>query len=328
MSIHETELLKIAREESVRPHVLEKSLQLLRLLDAIQMEESLSGKFALKGGTALNLFHFDAPRLSLDIDLNYVGSTSLEEMRQERPILEHELKKVYGSLGMHVERSATAHAGGKYEIRYPSALNRGKGSIEVDLNYMYRVPLLPLEYKESVKLGGRQSRPILLTSFEETVAGKLSALLDRDASRDLFDMYYILNSGKAIDKQKLKTVFLAYYIMEDKKTPEISLQSIQVNPQDVIHKLRPVLRNREEFDSDKKCINWAKQAAREVKAQLKDILSLGKKEQQFLEQALNHGKTDFSLITENQELISRLELHPKIQWMKQKKAQKGRGVRM
>ena len=283
MSIQETELLKIAREESVRPHVLEKSLQLLRLLDAIHMEESLRGKFALKGGTALNLFHFDAPRLSLDIDLNYVGSASLEKMKEDRPIVENELKRVYESLGMNVAGSATAHAGGKYEIRYPSALNRGRGSIEVDLNYMYRVPLLPLEYKESAKLGGRQSSPILLMSFEETVAGKLSALLDRDASRDLFDVYYILSSGKEMDKQKLKTVFLAYYIMEEKKKPEISLQSIQANPQDVIHKLRPVLRSREELDSDKKCIHWAKEAAREVKTQLKDILSLGTKEKQFLD---------------------------------------------
>ena len=328
MNITEKDLRNAAREERVHPEILEKSLTLLSLLDAIEENTSLCGKFALKGGTALNLFHFDAPRLSLDIDLNYVGSASLEAMKEDRPIVENELKRVYESLGMNIERSATAHAGGKYEIRYPSTLNRGKGSIEVDLNYMYRVPLLPLEYKQSAKLGGRQSNPILLMSFEETVAGKLSALLDRDVSRDLFDMYYILSSGREFDKQKLKAVFLAYYIMEDKKKTEISLQSIQVNPQDVIHKLRPVLRSREELDSDKKCIDWAKNAAREVKTQLKDILDLGEKEKTFLEQALNHGKTDFSLITEDQELISRLEQHPKIQWMKQKKLQGGRGLRM
>jgi hypothetical protein len=40
---------------------------------------------ALKGGTALNLFHFDVPRLSVDIDLNYVGAIERDTMLAENP---------------------------------------------------------------------------------------------------------------------------------------------------------------------------------------------------------------------------------------------------
>jgi hypothetical protein len=41
-----------------RPDVLEKVIHLLNLLDAFQNHPFLKGKFALKGGTALNLFVF------------------------------------------------------------------------------------------------------------------------------------------------------------------------------------------------------------------------------------------------------------------------------
>ena len=52
-----------------QPDVLEKVAQLLGLLDAIRSHPFLEGRLALKGGTALNLFVFDVPRLSVDIDL-------------------------------------------------------------------------------------------------------------------------------------------------------------------------------------------------------------------------------------------------------------------
>ena len=57
-----------------RPEVFEKVHHLLNLLEAINQEEFLRDRLALKGGTALNLFLFDLPRLSVDIDLNLFKS--------------------------------------------------------------------------------------------------------------------------------------------------------------------------------------------------------------------------------------------------------------
>ena len=71
---------------------MERVAQLLGLLDAMQRHPFLRGKLALKGGTALNLFVFDLPRLSVDIDLNYVGAESREAMLEERPRLEEALR--------------------------------------------------------------------------------------------------------------------------------------------------------------------------------------------------------------------------------------------
>ncbi len=63
-----------AQATGIRPDVLEKVAHLLGLLDALRSHPFLKEKLVLKGGTALNLFVFDVPRLSVGIDLNYVGA--------------------------------------------------------------------------------------------------------------------------------------------------------------------------------------------------------------------------------------------------------------
>ena len=76
--------------------LLEKTGHLLGLLDAIRSHPFLGPRVALKGGTALNLFIFDAPRLSVDIDLNYVGTSQREVMLAERPLVDQAVQAVCG----------------------------------------------------------------------------------------------------------------------------------------------------------------------------------------------------------------------------------------
>ena len=64
---------------------LEKVFRLMGLLDALNSHPFLKTRIVLKGGTALNLFHFDVPRLSVDIDLNYIGAADRDTMLAERP---------------------------------------------------------------------------------------------------------------------------------------------------------------------------------------------------------------------------------------------------
>ena len=60
---------------------VEKVLQLINLLNRLNSHPFLKGKFALKGGTALNLFVFNIPRLSVDIYLNYIGAMNRKDWR-------------------------------------------------------------------------------------------------------------------------------------------------------------------------------------------------------------------------------------------------------
>jgi len=79
MKISNERLIDIANQTGFRSDILEKAIQLLGLLEALRDHPTLESKLALKGGTALNVFYLDIPRLSVDIDLNYVGAVGREE---------------------------------------------------------------------------------------------------------------------------------------------------------------------------------------------------------------------------------------------------------
>jgi predicted nucleotidyltransferase component of viral defense system len=70
MRLSRERLLAEAAATGFRAEIREKTVQLLSLLEALDTHPYLRGRWALKGGTALNLFHFDLPRLSVDADLN------------------------------------------------------------------------------------------------------------------------------------------------------------------------------------------------------------------------------------------------------------------
>jgi predicted nucleotidyltransferase component of viral defense system len=67
------EITRIAETSGFRPESVEKVLRLCGILERLDRHPTTRGAWLLKGGSALNLLHMDVPRLSVDIDLNYVG---------------------------------------------------------------------------------------------------------------------------------------------------------------------------------------------------------------------------------------------------------------
>ena len=59
--------------QGFQPRTLDKVERLLDLLEEMQRHPDLKGRLAMHGGTAINLFMLDLPRLSVDVDLSYVG---------------------------------------------------------------------------------------------------------------------------------------------------------------------------------------------------------------------------------------------------------------
>jgi predicted nucleotidyltransferase component of viral defense system len=124
------QLQRAAAETGFPADGLEKVLNLLRLLDGFRAHPYLKTRLALKGGTALNLFEFDVPRLSVDIDLNYVGSPDRDTMLAERPEVERAIVAVCGRLDLTVKRVPSEHAGGKWRLGYQRAAG-GTGTLEI-----------------------------------------------------------------------------------------------------------------------------------------------------------------------------------------------------
>lgn len=195
---------------------------------------------ALKGGTALNLFFSDIQRLSIDIDLNYIGAEDREVMLSERPKLYEAIEAVCQREGFAIRRFPEEHAGGKWCLRYPSVLGQG-GNLEVDVNFMFRIPLWPVVLRDSLPVGSYKAVHIPVLEYHELAAGKLTALLARHASRDLFDTHQILKRD-GLDPQRLRIAFIVYGGINRKDWRTVSTKDVDFEERALEQQLLPLLR--------------------------------------------------------------------------------------
>lgn len=319
--ISKERLIKEKNNSGYRQEVIEKVVWLMHVLSAIAEDSYLKDRLALKGGTALNLFYFDLPRLSVDADFNYIGQQNREAMLEERPLVENRLTKLLQRLGLNLTRNPQVHAGGKMIWRYPSALGN-QGTIEIDLNFMYRIPLLPTSHKTSIVLAEQKIDQLLLLDLHELAAGKLTALVDRSAGRDLFDAYHLF-SHPEINLTKLRLLFVIYAAMSQKKNYlNIEPHHIVADTENLKNKLIPVLKNnyKETFTS---MPGWITHLTEQVQIQFKKLLPFTEKEQQFIQLVQQTGVIQPELITNDPTLAPKIASHPALQWMAQKATRKG-----
>ncbi len=177
------EIESFAATHGFRAEIVEKVARLVAILRRMSEQEALAGAWVLKGGTALNLFHLELPRLSVDIDVNYIGHAGADAMRAARPSFERVLTGCCEREGCSVLREPHEHAGGKFRLRFPSAFT-ASSNLEVDVSYVARVPLLGVESRrlalrevdEALMLRAREAMPIvesLVVHAGATVTGAL-----------------------------------------------------------------------------------------------------------------------------------------------------------
>lgn len=140
-----------------RPDIIEKVIRLLLILERIGNHAFLGSRMSLHGGTALNLFVLAMPRLSVDIDLSYVGNTDREQMLAERPAIEHAIADIARELGFTVTISPAEHSGRTFRLQYKGTA--GLDSVKIDTNFLNRSPLLPLQRKTVVLDSGADAAP-------------------------------------------------------------------------------------------------------------------------------------------------------------------------
>jgi len=156
-------------------------------------------QFAMKGGTALNLFVQDLPRLSVDIDVVFVDHTAsrTEALRQIGAALE-ETRKELNRRGLQTESSVGA-LGDESKL----FLRRGSHSVKVEVNHVFRGTMLPVQARsltpESRRLFTTEVHvPVLAT--DELYGSKLVAALHRQHPRDLFDVHCMFGTGGITDE--------------------------------------------------------------------------------------------------------------------------------
>ena len=132
-------LQRLADETGHQPSTLEKVLRLLDLLQEIARDPELSERLVLKGGTALNVFHLGLDRLSVDIDLNYIGALDRAVMETERPAVDAALNRLLASQGYRIPLSCFFSDGRRLVVEHPSRLvkedNRRRSSFMAVVGY-------------------------------------------------------------------------------------------------------------------------------------------------------------------------------------------------
>lgn len=314
MTIDRVELERTAAALGFRTDSLEKVFRLLSLLDGLRSHPYLRPRIALKGGTALNLFLFDVPRLSVDIDLNYVGAVDRATMLAEKPMVEQAMQAVFGREGLSVRRIPTEHAGGKWILGYAAA-SGGAGSLEVDLNYMLRAPLWPVVTADSRRVGWRSARDVPVLELHELAAGKLAALCARTASRDVFDARELLRRTD-LDLARLRLAFVVYGGLNREDWRTISVDSIRIEAAELRRELVPMLAATVR-PAARDVDAWAEGLVAETRARMAVVLPLVDGEREFIERLNRTGEIDAALLTDDPALRARIEHHPGLRWKAQ-----------
>ena len=290
---------------------LEKVARLLDMLAEISEDPLLAGRLALKGGTALNVFHLNLDRLSVDIDFNYIGALDRASMQKERPDIENAIARILASKGYSVRHRPVEHGGGKWVSRYASALG-GNAALEIDVNYMYRQPLFGMARIESADLGGISASDILVLDIHEIIAGKIVALLSRRTVRDLFDAQRIL-SIDGLDWNRIKTAVLAFGACTRFDWRDVSINDI-TTPEDSPKKLLYCLPqnhalNGKNFDA------WVQKAISDCRQHFALLFDLSAGEQAFLGGVLDHGDINPHLLDgADPETQTRIRAMPMLAW--------------
>lgn len=177
---------------------------LMRLIPIVAKETC----FALKGGTAINLFFRDLPRLSVDIDLMYLPvndrPTALAEIDAAMKRIENEITEKLPTARVR----ENIHEGAIIRLHVLAEGTQVKIEVSPVLRGVVKQPsVLPVTEAVEDIFGYAETSVV---SFEDLFAGKLVAALDRQHPRDLFDVRCLLSSEGLSDK--LREAFIVYLL--------------------------------------------------------------------------------------------------------------------
>jgi predicted nucleotidyltransferase component of viral defense system len=184
-------------------------LDTARLLTQIAPFVFADGTFALKGGTAINLFIRDMPRLSVDLDLVFPDHSLPRDAALARinDAIRQSAERL-NARGFQTHALATADVGETKLL-----VRRGKIEVKVEVNFVMRGTVQPVR-TAALTPAARDTLlaelEIPVVSLEDVYGGKLVAAMDRQHPRDLFDvMQLFAHEGITPGIRRAFVVYLA-----------------------------------------------------------------------------------------------------------------------
>ena len=199
-------------------------LDTARLLTQVAPLVFADNIFALKGGTAINLFVRQMPRLSVDLDLVFVDHTieraeALSTINQAiRSMVERLEKRGFQT------RTATMADAGETKL----FVRREKLEVKVEVNFVLRGTVHPVR-KASLSAKAKKALQadleLPLVSFEDLYGGKLVAALDRQHPRDSFDVMELF-SHEGITPA-IRRAFVVYLAAHNRPIHEVLFPNLR-----------------------------------------------------------------------------------------------------
>lgn len=255
--------------------------------------------FALKGGTAINLFLQEMPRLSVDIDLVYLPiedrRRSLSNISRALHSIANAITKNYPNVLVKEDFSNDLQAIVKLYVY------QGKAMIKIEPNFILRGALYPLIERNLCNKAATHFQVFInnipVLDPAEIYAGKLCAALDRQHPRDLFDIRLLYE--KSGITEKIRQAFVVYLASSPRSISDL----LAPNLIDISHTYqKDFLNMTEETIPLRELLATRERLITELPA----ILS--EKEKQFL-LSLKQGSPDYHLLP-----FSHLPTLPGLQW--------------
>lgn len=177
--------------------------------------------FALKGGTAINLFVREMPRLSVDIDLTYLP---VDEARENAL---RNMSAALGRIAVEIKKSIPGTRVQETHAKNPDRVTRltvavGSTRIKIEPNEVIRGSVYPAGDRDLTRRAEELfelSVTAQTLSLADLYAGKLCAALDRQHPRDLFDVKLLLDNEGITDE--IRKAFVVYLASHDRPMHEL-----------------------------------------------------------------------------------------------------------
>lgn len=193
-------------------------LDTARLLTRIAPLVLTGDTLALKGGTAINLFVRDMPRLSVDLDLVLPDHTL-----QREPALKRINDAIHQSAARLKKQGFQIHTPASGDAGATKLLVRQNGiEVKIEVNFVMRGTIHPVRMASLTQRARdtlEADLEIPVVSIEDVYGGKLVAAMDRQHPRDLFDVMQLFGHG-GITPQ-IRRAFVVYLASHNRPTHEV-----------------------------------------------------------------------------------------------------------
>jgi len=191
------------------------------LLIKVIPEIALESRFALHGGTAINLFDRDMPRLSVDIDLTYIP---IEDRETSFTNISVALTNIKSSIEKRLQGSRVEH---KVEL-HKLLVSYNNAMIKIEVSQIVRGVLGAVTEKILCKKAQKKFDTfcsINVVPKGQLYGGKVCAAMDRQHPRDIFDVKQLLQREGFT--QEIKEGFLFRLLSSDRSIQDVLFPNLQ-----------------------------------------------------------------------------------------------------